>query len=121
MIDIIHDKNSPNIKLYREIYKDKATYIINSDDNTTLFKHYGLNSIPSIIGKSYSWGKGYVRFNTNSSVTTTWGNGTYKFVDIDTVRVSWNGCFHILVFDFLYENYLSTNIGNIEITKGSRI
>ena len=119
ILNIVNTKNSPNIKLYKENPGNKVSYI-NGDDGTLLFRHYSIKKvIPSIIGKKYTWGSGYVTFNDDLTVTTTWGRGVYKFTGIDTFEVTWNGRSHIIVFDIINENYVSTRIGDIEVIKGS--
>jgi hypothetical protein len=119
ILNIVNEKNSPNIKLYKERYGKKVSYV-NGDDGALLFRHYSITKvIPSIIGKTYTWGSGYVTFNDSSTVTTTWGRGIYKYTGIDTFEVIWNGYSHIMVFDNMYEKYVSTRIGDVEIASGS--
>lgn len=64
--------------------------------------HKGLpdQDLPEVLGKSYSWGKGYIKFMVNF-LETTWGNGIYYIIDAETrrVHVSWNGYYHILQFN----------------------
>jgi O-methyltransferase len=58
----------------------------------------------SIIGKSYSWGNGSIRF-TNSCLETTWGKGIYE-VRGDYISANWNNHNHILKFNSDYTQFV---------------
>jgi predicted O-methyltransferase YrrM len=57
----------------------------------------------SIIGKSYSWGNGSIKF-TNSCLETTWGKGTYE-VRGNYISANWNGHNHTLKFNSDYTTF----------------
>lgn len=62
-----------------------------------------------IVGKSYKWGGGFIKFN-ETSIETTWGNGIYGLKDLYTVSANWSGFYHILRFNYDYSSFISIRI-----------
>ena len=60
-----------------------------------------------LIGKSYTWGSGVVKFDSLGKLITPWAIGEYYFKDSHTVSANWSGCYHILRFNTNYDNFIS--------------
>ena len=48
----------------------------------------GASDMNQLVGKSYSWGSGYIKFS-KSHLETTWGHGSYNYKDTHNVMASW--------------------------------
>jgi hypothetical protein len=79
------------------------------------------NTLNGPINKRYSWGKGFIAFETNNVLETWWGRGIYKLIDTCAVKASWNGYHHIVIFDPTFTQYTSVCINNYDIVCGVRI
>ena len=73
------------------------------------------------IEKTYSWNNGQIRFGLNSILYTTWGNGTYEWLDQYTLKASWNGYSHILRMDSTYSKYRSIRISDMDYVLGREL
>jgi Glycosyl transferase family 8 len=62
-----------------------------------------------IVGKSYKWGDGFIKFN-ETGIETTWGSGVYTLNDLYTVSANWSGFYHILRFNHDYTSFISIRI-----------
>jgi hypothetical protein len=62
-----------------------------------------------IVGKSYKWGDGFIKFN-ESNIETKWGNGVYTLKDLYTVSANWSGFYHVLRFNHDYTGFISIRI-----------
>ena len=62
-----------------------------------------------VIGKRYCWNTGYIRFSSDA-LETSWGNGTFSFLDSRTIVASWNSFEHILRFNHDFSEYFSIRI-----------
>jgi lipopolysaccharide biosynthesis glycosyltransferase len=82
--------------------------IFGSTSNSTLF-----------LGNKYFWGSGWIRFDGNGSLQTTWASGTYELLDSHTVYATWAGIQHFLRFNSNYTEYLSMRLGDLDSVKGS--
>lgn len=64
-----------------------------------------------ILGKQFTWGKGYIKFyidvNGFTKLDTYWGNGFYKILDNTMILASWNNYNHILKFNSEVTEYVS--------------
>jgi hypothetical protein len=53
-----------------------------------------------ILGKQFTWGKGYIKFyidiNGFGKLDTLWGKGGYKNLNQDMIFATWNNCNHVL-------------------------
>jgi len=58
-----------------------------------------LQIIDSLKGKRFSWHSGFIKFQENQVLLTTWGKGTYEFITADMVQCVWNNHYHILRFN----------------------
>jgi lipopolysaccharide biosynthesis glycosyltransferase len=67
--------------------------------------------IPGIIGRSYTWESGYIKF-TLDGLDTTWGPGKYDILHADNnvVRVFWNNHFHILKMNDALDSYICIRV-----------
>jgi hypothetical protein len=81
----------------------------------------------NIIGKKYTWGKGYIKFFINHEayykVETTWGKGALKILDTHRVCAYWNNCYHVLTFnsDFTRYESIRTEPQDFEYSSGTLI
>jgi hypothetical protein len=74
--------------------------------------------LPS-LGKTYSWdNRGFITFDKLPVITTTWGRGSYSWIDTYTIKASWNGYTHIMIFNYYYTEHATTRIGDLDYTKG---
>jgi hypothetical protein len=62
-----------------------------------------------LAGRRYSWGVGFLTFNTDT-VQTTWGQGTFTVLGDTIVSVIWNRHEHILKFSGDLSEYMSIRI-----------
>ena len=65
--------------------------------NELLLKESDTKNPMDLIGRSYSWNTGFIKFQS-TNLQTTWGQGIYKQLDSERVLVSWNGFSHVLRF-----------------------
>lgn len=75
--------------------------------------------IPKLDGNIYNWDNGTLRFDSNTTVTTSWGKGTCKWLDELTVEVSWLGYHHLIKMNSTYDSYESICKSNNRIVIGS--
>ena len=68
-----------------------------------------------IIGKRFSWDKGYIKFLVNHEgyyeVQTTWGKGSFTVLDSRRVCAAWNNHYHIITFNDHMTEYMSIRTG----------
>ena len=75
----------------------------------------------SNIYNTYLWNNnGTIRFNENGTLTTTWGFGTYTWLDSRTISATWNTITHILRMNPEYSSFLSARMGDFDIVHGVR-
>jgi hypothetical protein len=75
--------------------------------------------VKSMEESKYIWGlDGWIRFENNGLLITKWCNGTYEWLDANTIYARWAGITHFLRFDSGYNNFLSVRIGDIDIVRG---
>jgi hypothetical protein len=81
----------------------------------TLNKHITYTTTLDIIGKTFSWGKGYIKFIIDKDgmmiLETHWGRGMFNIKDSNIIIASWNGSHHILRFNSNSTEYISIRIG----------
>jgi hypothetical protein len=66
------------------------------------------NGILDILGKRFSWDKGYIAFG--SQLETSWGKGLYTIHEGGIVRAVWNNHEHIIKFTEDLTSYISIRI-----------
>jgi hypothetical protein len=66
------------------------------------------NGIVDILGKRFSWDKGYIAFG--SELETSWGKGLYTIHEGGIVRAVWNNHEHIIKFTDDLTRYMSIRI-----------
>lgn len=80
--------------------------------------------LPEILGKSYTWGKGYIKFTVHG-LETTWGQGVYDILHAETrtIRVFWNNYYHILRMNQDLKSYICIRVGprDFEMIEGTYI
>ena len=81
---------------------------------------FNLNTENKLIGNTYDWGIGYIRFK-NDILETSWGNGKYTIIAPFTVYATWKNCSHTLIFSKDYNKYTSTRTipADFDSTTGS--
>jgi hypothetical protein len=79
--------------------------------NKTLYKETNSSRIMELIGKKYSWNKGYIKFiiqyDGMYKLETSWGLGNFLVLDERRVCVYWNHHYHILKFNNSFTEYIS--------------
>ena len=79
---------------------------------------YGSISEPTVM-KSYYWSThGKIRFDPNHILTTSWGPGTYKWLDSSTVMASWSNFSHVLRMNADYSSFLSVRVSDFDCIRG---
>jgi hypothetical protein len=73
----------------------------------------------SFVGNTYKWDRGFITFQDEFTLKTSWGIGTYKKYDDRVIEASCNGYPHIVVFNKTYTEYVSTRRGDLDYLKGS--
>ena len=66
--------------------------------------------IPQLRTK-FTWGTGYIEFHANG-ISTSWGAGTYKWLDSHTVNVTWRSYSHVLRMNADYTSFLSVRLSD---------
>jgi hypothetical protein len=89
-----------------------------------LLKHFtdifgNSESGPIIIGQTYSWVSGWIRFDGNSLLTTKWARGSYKWIGSHSLYASWAGITHFLRFSQDYTSFMSVRLGDLEFVRGA--
>jgi len=75
------------------------------------FKNYLNKSV--LIGKTYTWGTGFITFNDISTHTTPWGVGNYNWLSEYTIEVNWGKYSHIVVFNETFIEYYVIRKGDL--------
>jgi hypothetical protein len=64
-----------------------------------------------IIGKQFTWGKGYIKFYIDicgyGKLDTFWGKGVYQILNQNLIFASWNNCNHVLKLNLEATEYIS--------------
>jgi len=71
---------------------------------------------PDIELQTYTWGSGIIRFEKDKLVTT-WGTGTYNWLDKNTVITSWLGFDHVLRMNDDYTEFYSIRKGDLMVLR----
>lgn len=64
-------------------------------------------NIPMVIGNTYTWGNGTLRFDSETQVTTSWAKGTCKWIDSLRAEITWSGYSHLVTMNSTYDSYKS--------------
>lgn len=99
---LYHSKNMLNN--YKNILKNKEDFIS-----------------PSIQGNKYTWNNGFIEFSLNNSLLTSWGNGSYDWLDKYTMHARWCGVVHTVRFNDNYTEYFSLRNHDLDFVFGSKI
>lgn len=67
------------------------------------------NSLKHILLKQYKWNIGNIIFDHDGILRTTWGIGKYKLINDHVGIASWCGIDHTIIFNKLYNNFVSIN------------
>ena len=73
---------------------------------------------PLIVDATYTWATGYITLGANGRCTTTWGRGTYRWMDAHTLEATWLSCSHILRFPADYKTFFSVRTSDYDIVTG---
>jgi hypothetical protein len=68
-----------------------------------------------IVNKTYTWGKGKIKFEDNCKLYTTWVGGTYEIIDTYLVKASWSIYSHYLHFNKDYTEFISVREGDADV------
>jgi len=71
-----------------------------------------------IVGKQYSWGSGYIKFEDNGFLRTSWVGGTYAWLDKCTIEASWSIYRHVLKMNESYTSFISIRKGDLDCVRG---
>lgn len=72
---------------------------------------------PLIVDATYTWASGYITIGTNG-LLTTWGAGTYTWLDSHTLNATWQNYSHILRFPADYKTFFSARTSDFDIVTG---
>jgi hypothetical protein len=61
---------------------------------------------------------GTIQFNDKNSLITTWGDGTYKIINNNTIKASWCDDVHILKFSDDKTRFISIRRGDNNVSTG---
>ena len=72
-----------------------------------------------VLYKEYKWGNtnGFIRFDNNGALHTTWASGTYQWLDCQTIQASWSIYSHILRFNNIYTSFLSVRKEDFDLVR----
>lgn len=76
---------------------------------------------PDLSHNIYNWNppdSGTIQLKSDGLLETTWGSGTYKWLDAKTAEASWKIYNHILRFTDDYKIFYSVRKGDIDCVKG---
>jgi hypothetical protein len=76
------------------------------------------NEAIKIQGKTYSWDKGFIKFNSQN-LQTTWASGTWSQVGADRVLASWRGCSHVLHLSPDRTSWFSIRLHDFVVVQGT--
>ena len=71
-----------------------------------------------LVGREYNWAKKdqIIGFSDGGVLHTPWAQGTYRWLDYNTVEASWSIYSHILRFDHTYSSFLSVRKEDLDIS-----
>jgi len=70
--------------------------------------------IKNIKFRQYKWNGGNIIFDNDGILRTSWGAGRYKLINNKVGIASWSGINHTIIFNNLYNNFVSINNNNFE-------
>jgi hypothetical protein len=76
---------------------------------------------PILIGQTYPWGSGWIRFDANGLLVTKWAQGSYEWIGSHSMYASWAGITHFLRFNQAYTEYMSVRLGDLDFVKGAKV
>ena len=108
-----------NAKNKKERISKYVTHILSK---YTVLKGSGLVGQGPHVSGGFHWGNnGQIELEADGLLKTTWGNGSYKWLDMYTLEASWRGNSHILRMNSDYTKFLSLRLGDIDCIKGRKI
>jgi hypothetical protein len=108
-----------NARHKKERIEKYVTHILTNYDVLKKVSIHGAGV--DLSANTYSWNNGTIKFKKNGILETNWGNGTYMWLDINTVATSWRGYSHILRMNSDYTRFLALRLGDILCIRGSKI
>jgi hypothetical protein len=86
------------------------------------YRESSVNIQPVLIGLTYQWGQhGWIRFEANGLLITTWCNGMYEWLGTHFLHASWAGITHFLRFSQDYTSFTSVRLDDLDFINGSII
>lgn len=82
-------------------------------------KNDSIQNIEPVRYKQYFWDSGRIIFHKDNVLITSWGRGTYNFLDTYIIKATWNKIIHIIFFNKTFTEYKSIRIGNMNINTGT--
>lgn len=76
---------------------------------------------PILIGQTYPWGSGWIRFEANGHLVTKWVQGSYEWTDSHSMYASWSGITHFLRFSQGYTSFMSVRLGDLDFIKSVKV
>ena len=77
---------------------------------------------PDLSQYTYSWNKnGIIRFEKQYKLYTSWGTGSYNWIDLITLEAWWGNFRHIITMNADYTEFTSIRKGDNECVKGTRL
>ena len=70
-----------------------------------------------VVGKTYTWDKGVITFREGGQLLTSWGRGTYRWLNANIVDASWRGMYHRLFFNEVTSEFLTIRNGDCEMKR----
>jgi lipopolysaccharide biosynthesis glycosyltransferase len=91
------------------------------------FNYSLINNDICYIKKKYAWKhdnknvNGYIEFNENNELSTTWGKGTYEILNGNYVKTFWFKDCHLLIFYDNFNKFISIRRMDNNISSGESI
>ena len=97
--------------------KDYLLYI--SKHYRMMFGAEEFSADSPLLGRRYSWEKGYIQFGKGGVLHTGWSTGSYSFINQRTLYASWQTHKHILHFNSTFTNYVGIKMNEFGFCFGS--
>jgi len=67
----------------------------------------------------FGWGSnGLILFKENNILMTSWGQGSYNWLDNNTLLLSWSGYDHIIRMNYNFTTFFSIRMKDCDIVYG---
>ena len=75
------------------------------------------SQLPAILGTTYRWDKGSLTFQEGGRLSTSWAQGTYRWLNLTSLLASWSGLDHRLFFEAGTTEFVSIRKGDCEMKR----